>query len=87
MLQNTYLPDTNRCYKAHIYLTPTDMLQNTYLQLNNILHSYNLTSIITFPMRIQNNSATTIDNIFLDPLRFQEYSVVPIPNGLSDHDA
>jgi exonuclease III len=56
-------------------------------QLNNILHSFNLTSIITFPTRVQNKSATTIDNIFIDPSRFKEYSVIPIPNGLSDHDA
>jgi hypothetical protein len=56
-------------------------------QLNNILHSFNLTSIITFPTRIQNKSATTLDNIFIDPLRFQEHSVIPIPSGLSDYDA
>jgi hypothetical protein len=55
-------------------------------QLNNLLHSFNLTSIITIPTRVQNKSVT-IDNIFIDPSRFEEYSVTPISNGLSDHDA
>jgi exonuclease III len=35
-------------------------------QLDNLPLSFNLTSIITFPMRIQNISATAIDNMFLD---------------------
>lgn len=56
-------------------------------QLNSLLHSFNLTSIITFPTRVHNKSVTTIDNIFIDPSRFEEYSVIPISNGLSDHDA
>jgi hypothetical protein len=56
-------------------------------KLNNILHAFNLTSIIAFPTRVQNKSATIIDNIFIDPSRFKEYSVIPISNGLSDHDA
>ena len=56
-------------------------------QLNNLVHSLNLTSIITFPSRVHNKSVTTIDNIFIDPSRFEEYSVIPISNGLSDHDA
>ena len=56
-------------------------------QLDNLLHSFNLTSIITFPTRVQNNSITTIDNIYIDPSKFKEYSVVTILNGLSDHDA
>jgi len=34
-------------------------------QLDNLLHSFNLTSIITFPTRVQNNSITTIDNIYI----------------------
>ena len=56
-------------------------------QLNNLLHSFNLISIITFPTRVYNKSSTTIDNMFLDPSRYEEYSVIPIYNGLSDHDA
>jgi exonuclease III len=55
--------------------------------LNNLLHSFNLISIITFPTRVHNKSITTIDNIFIDPSRFEEFSVIPISNGLSDHNA
>ena len=56
-------------------------------QLDDLLLSFNLTSIITFPTRIQNTSATAIDNMFLDPLRLKDHLVTPIYNGLSDHDA
>jgi hypothetical protein len=55
-------------------------------QLNNLLQSFNLTSIITFPTRVHNKSITIIDNIFIDHSWFEEYSVIPISNGLSDHD-
>jgi hypothetical protein len=44
-------------------------------------------SIVNFPTRIQGNSATAIDNIFIDIMRKDDYSVSPIINGLSDHDA
>jgi len=56
-------------------------------QLDNLLLSLNLTSIIKFPTRIQNTSATAIDNMFLDSSRLKDHLVTPIYNGLSDHDA
>ena len=56
-------------------------------QLENLLLSFNITSIISFPTRVQNTSATAIDNIFLDSTRLKEHTVIPISNGLSDHDA
>ena len=56
-------------------------------QLDNLLLSYNLTSIIKFPTRLQNTSTTAIDNMFLDKSQFENYTVIPITNGLSDHDA
>ena len=40
-----------------------------------------------FPNEIQNISATVIDNIFIDVSHFECYTVTPILNGLSDHDA
>lgn len=57
------------------------------LSLNSLLASYGLVSIVTFPTRIQKNSQTIIDNIFLNTLQFNKYSVYPCINGLSDHDA
>jgi len=39
-------------------------------QLDNLQLSYNLTSIINFPVRVQSTSATVIDNIFIDMSQF-----------------
>jgi hypothetical protein len=46
-------------------------------QLETVLKTYNLISVINFPIRIQQNSASI----------FAKYSITPIINGLSDHDA
>jgi len=55
--------------------------------LNTLLTSYSLYSVIDFPTRIHNNSNTMIYNIFINKLKNENYSVYPIINGLSDHDA
>jgi len=55
--------------------------------LNSLLTSYNLCSIIDFPTRIHNNSNTLIDNISINKLTNENYSIYPLINGLSDHDA
>jgi len=47
----------------------------------------NLSSIINFPTRVQNTSATAIDNIFIDVSQLDSYMVTLIINGVSDHDA
>ena len=56
-------------------------------QLDNLLLSYNLASIINFLTRLQNTSVTAIDNIFIDVSQFESYTVTPVINGVSDHDA
>jgi hypothetical protein len=56
-------------------------------QLDSLLLTYNITSIISFPTRLQKTSASAIDNMFLDTTRFDKYTVIPVINGLSDHDA
>jgi hypothetical protein len=56
-------------------------------ELNNILNSYNLVSVINFPTRVKNNSRSAIDNIFLDATQFEMFTSLPMVNGLSDHDA
>jgi len=38
-------------------------------------------------MRIQNTSVTAIDNIFIDVSQFEGYMIIPVINGMSDHDA
>jgi len=56
-------------------------------QLGALLKTYNLTSVVNFPTRTQKNSATAIDNIFIDISEMGNYSICLIINGLSDHDA
>jgi len=60
---------------------------NNKLQLDTLLASYELYSIADFPTRISNTSSTAIDNIFIDILKNTNYTITPLPNGLSDHDA
>jgi hypothetical protein len=55
--------------------------------LDCLLASFNLPSAINFPTRISNSSSTAIDNIFIDKIINTDYSVIPITNGLSNHDA
>jgi hypothetical protein len=54
-------------------------------QLDEMLRTYNLMGTVNFPTRIANNTATMIDNIFINSER--NYNVKPCVNGLSDHDA
>ena len=56
-------------------------------ELNNILNSYNLLSVINFPTRVKSNSRYAIDNIFLDTTQFGRYTTCSMVSGLSDHDA
>jgi hypothetical protein len=56
-------------------------------QLDAVLLTYNLAPIVHFPTRTQGSSSTAIDNIFLDTNLFPNYTISPLCNGLSDHDA
>ena len=84
----------NKIYTPRVHLIMCGDININYLteskekqELNNILHSYNLISVINFPTRIKNNSSTAIDNIFIDITQFGMHSTYPMENGLSDHDA
>jgi hypothetical protein len=57
------------------------------VKLDDVLSSYNLSSIITFPTRIGPNMSTITDNIFIDQLQFTDYEIFSVSNGLSDHEA
>jgi hypothetical protein len=57
------------------------------LQLDSLLASYDLYSIVDFPTRISNCSSTAIDNIFIYIFKDTNFTIKPLPNGLSDHDA
>jgi len=56
-------------------------------QINNLLLMYNLTAIVNFPTRMNNTSASAIDNLFMDISLFEDFLVTPFWNDLSDHDA
>ena len=60
---------------------------NNKLQLDSLLASYDLYSIVDFPTRISNCSSTAIDNIFIDIFKNTNFTIKLLPNGLSDHDA
>jgi exonuclease III len=56
-------------------------------QLDDLLSSFNLFSTVDFLTRIQSNSASAIDNIFIDLHSCGDYIIRPHVIGLSDHDA
>jgi hypothetical protein len=60
---------------------------NEKKQLNSMLQSYHLINVVDFPTRIAIKNISLIDNIFIDVYKIHEYCLVPIYNGLSDHDA
>ena len=49
--------------------------------------SYNLNTAVDFPTRITKYTSTANDNIFIDKIKNNDYTIEPIINGLSDHDA
>jgi hypothetical protein len=55
--------------------------------LNFLLLSYNLSSIVNFLTRIQNNSISEIDNIYSYSSKLEKYILTPLLNSLSDHEA
>jgi len=60
---------------------------NNMLQLDSLLASYNLQSVVDFPTRITNSSCTAIYNIFINKHINIDFSIKSCPDGLSDHDA
>jgi hypothetical protein len=60
---------------------------NNKTLLDSPLASYSLYNMADFPTRIDNKSSKAIDGIFIDKYKFNNNSIFPIVNGLSDHDA
>ena len=56
-------------------------------KLDNLVLSCNLYSTVNFPTRIHNNSIIAVDDIFIDKVKYENYSLHPLVNRLSDHDA
>lgn len=51
------------------------------------MNSCNMTHTVCFPTRIYNNLGSANNKIFINNTRFNSFTVSPIVNGLSDHDA
>jgi hypothetical protein len=87
-LKHVYKPKAEFLICGNIH---TDYLNesnwNKKKKLDSLLTTYNLVHTVNFATRIQSNSRTDIDNIFMDNSNINLYSVFPIINGLSDHDA
>jgi hypothetical protein len=79
----------NQIYKHTANIILCGDFNINYLDDNQNKKALNslLTSIIDFTKRIYNNSHTLIDNIFLNKFKNKIYSVSPLINGLSNHDA
>ena len=56
-------------------------------QLDTLLFSYNLSDIIKFPGRVQKNSVSAIDNIFIAISQMGNCTAIPVVNGSSYHNA
>jgi hypothetical protein len=64
------------------------LIDSTYKQvLDSLLASYGLCSTVQFPTRIPNKSSSAINNLFINTFKFSNFSLNPVINGLSDHDA
>jgi exonuclease III len=63
----------------------TDSIKRNHL--TSLLETYNLEYIVTFPTRVTTRSGSAIDNIFLDRSKYNNFTIRPFYNGLSDHDA
>jgi len=56
-------------------------------KINSLLATYILFSITDFPARINNISLTATDNFFIDKYKNENFTINPLPTGLSDYDA
>ena len=64
------------------------LIDSTHKQLlDSLFASCDLRCTVQLPTRIQNNSYSAIDNIFINTLKFSDFSLFPIINGLYNHDA
>jgi hypothetical protein len=86
MLAHLHSPSVNLiiCGDVNINYLQTSSSKN---QLDSLLALYNLNGVVNFPTRITESSSTAIDNFFMDKGKNAKYSISPIYNGLSDHDA
>ena len=86
LLMSLYRPTTEFIICGDVnrdFLSDSHMRQ----QLTQLLGTYNMLQTVNFPTRIQNNCRSAIDNIFINKSQLHLHNVLPLYNGLSDHDA
>ena len=86
ILNQLYTNSTNIIICSDININYLDNTKNKQ-QLDALLASCGLHSIVDFPTRIKNYSSTAIDNFFIDKYKNSNFTISPLLNGLSDHDA
>jgi hypothetical protein len=89
-----YFTDNLEKIFSVIYSNNTEIIKCGDININYLidsshkqLASYSLCSTVQFPTRIQNNSHSAIDNIFINTLKFSDFSLFPIINRPPDHNA
>ena len=60
---------------------------NAASKLLTLMNTHNLSQIVDFPTRRNNNKGTLIDAIFVDTSIYNQIQIKPLINGLSDHNA
>jgi len=55
--------------------------------LTSLLATYGLSSTVQFLTRTCNNSIPQIDSIFINTTKYNNFTIYPMTNGMSDHDA
>jgi hypothetical protein len=78
MLISLYRPKTEFVICGDVNV---DYLSDSFKKQQLLSHTVN------FPSRFQNNFSSAIDNIFVSNSRLDFCKILPLYNGLSDHDA
>jgi len=74
--------------KSHLIFLEAELCNVSLAELAaSLLPTHNVSHTVNFATRIQNNSRTAIDKIFVDNSRINLSSTFPIINALSNHDA
>ena len=85
ILNNLYRTSSNLVLCGDFNINHMDDNNRKQL-LESLLSSFGLYSTVNFPTRIFMNSATLIDNIYINTNKFT-YTIQPLINGISDHNA
>jgi hypothetical protein len=75
ILNRIYTKSSNIILCGDININYLDDAGTNKLKLNSLLASYNFCSIVDFPTRVTNTSATAIDNFFIDKHRNENFSI------------